>query len=170
MSIAWRRRRSAIAPVSSAWLVVVSGFGRSIACAQTAFAFADSITTIQAPSPPAPGFPRKPPSKKRKAQLFSGSLGRHYRRHAEAGQEDWEDLAGRLTFALNTSRDATRRETPFFLIHGWDAKTTMSAMLAPKPAGRAEKLHAYAWRIQVQRQYQHAQSAARDFQRKGFRV
>jgi hypothetical protein len=30
----------------------------------------------------------------------------------EPGQEDWEDLAGRLTFALNTSRDATRRFRP----------------------------------------------------------
>jgi hypothetical protein len=36
----------------------------------------------------------------------------------EPGQEDWEELAGRLMFALNTGVDATRRETPFYLMHG----------------------------------------------------
>jgi hypothetical protein len=88
----------------------------------------------------------------------------------EPGQEDWEDLAGRLTFALNTSRDATRRETPFFLLHGWDAKTTMAAMLAPKPSGNSDKMRAYAWRITAQRQYQYAQAEARELQRQAQRT
>ncbi|KAJ0391381.1 hypothetical protein P43SY_011260 [Pythium insidiosum] len=39
-----------------------------------------------------------------------------------AEQDDWEDVVMRLLFAINTSVDATRRETPFFLVHGWDAR------------------------------------------------
>jgi len=30
-------------------------------------------------------------------------------------QRDWDDLAESLMFALNTSYDHTRKETPFFL-------------------------------------------------------
>ncbi|KAJ0402168.1 hypothetical protein P43SY_005253 [Pythium insidiosum] len=83
---------------------------------------------------------------------------------SEPAQEDWEDLAGRLVFALNTSLDATRRETPFSLVHGWDAKTTMAAMLAPKPAPGATKSKSYAWRIDIQRQYEACQERARQLQ------
>ncbi|POM75957.1 Reverse transcriptase [Phytophthora palmivora] len=39
---------------------------------------------------------------------------------AEADQSDWDDHAERLMFALNTSFDATRLDTPFYLVHGWD--------------------------------------------------
>lgn len=38
-----------------------------------------------------------------------------------------------LMFALNTSYDATRRDTPFFLVHGWDARSTISAMRIKPP-------------------------------------
>ncbi|GMG18507.1 unnamed protein product [Phytophthora fragariaefolia] len=53
---------------------------------------------------------------------------------AEADQSDWDDHAERLMFALNTSFDATRLDTPFYLVHGWDAQGTLSAMLGPKPS------------------------------------
>ncbi|OWY93682.1 reverse transcriptase, partial [Phytophthora megakarya] len=43
---------------------------------------------------------------------------------AEADQSDWDDHAERLMFALNTSFDATRLDTPFYLAHGWDAQGT----------------------------------------------
>ncbi|KAH9110643.1 hypothetical protein LEN26_013682 [Aphanomyces euteiches] len=36
-------------------------------------------------------------------------------------QRDWGDLAERMVFALNTSVSATRKETPFFLMHGWES-------------------------------------------------
>ena len=87
----------------------------------------------------------------------------------DPGQEDWEELAGRLMFALNTAFDSTRRQTPFFLVHGWDARTTMSAMLAPVPSRGRSKLQAYAWRIKNQRQYQYATEWARELQRKAQR-
>ncbi|GMG16103.1 unnamed protein product [Phytophthora fragariaefolia] len=52
----------------------------------------------------------------------------------EVNQSDWDDHAERLMFALNTSFDATRLDTPFYLVHGWDAQGTVSAMLGPKPS------------------------------------
>ncbi|KAJ0390947.1 hypothetical protein P43SY_011274 [Pythium insidiosum] len=81
----------------------------------------------------------------------------------EPGQSDWEDIVGRLMFALNTSYDATRKETPFYLVHGWDATTTLRAMLTPPPRGR-DLLDAYVWRLRVQREHQLAQAWALDLQ------
>ncbi|KAE9017746.1 hypothetical protein PF005_g18990 [Phytophthora fragariae] len=37
-------------------------------------------------------------------------------------QADWDDIAEKLVHAINNSRDSTRRETPFYLVHGWDAR------------------------------------------------
>ncbi|GMF50617.1 unnamed protein product [Phytophthora fragariaefolia] len=45
-------------------------------------------------------------------------------------QRDWDEYAEPLTFALNTSYDITRDETPFYLVHGWDARSTLEATLA----------------------------------------
>ncbi|OWZ10033.1 reverse transcriptase [Phytophthora megakarya] len=36
----------------------------------------------------------------------------------EMDQSDWDDHAERLMFALNVSFDATRLDTPFYLVHG----------------------------------------------------
>ncbi|OWZ07494.1 reverse transcriptase [Phytophthora megakarya] len=42
--------------------------------------------------------------------------------------QDWDDTTEKLIFAINNSIDATRRETPFYLVHGWDAQSTLKAM------------------------------------------
>jgi hypothetical protein len=41
---------------------------------------------------------------------------------ADVNQQDWDEYAERLTFALNTARDRVRDDTPFYLIHGWDPR------------------------------------------------
>ncbi|CAI5715525.1 unnamed protein product [Peronospora effusa] len=41
---------------------------------------------------------------------------------SEVDRKDWDAYAERLTFALNTAQDRIRKETPFFLAHGWDAR------------------------------------------------
>ncbi|KAE9170264.1 hypothetical protein PF005_g27620 [Phytophthora fragariae] len=82
---------------------------------------------------------------------------------AEADQSDWDDHAERLMFALNTSFDATRLETPFYLVHGWDAQGTVSAMLGPRPSSVQEKT-AYEWRRKFQRDYSYALACAEDLQ------
>ncbi|KAE9277199.1 hypothetical protein PR003_g28853, partial [Phytophthora rubi] len=82
---------------------------------------------------------------------------------AEADQSDWDDHAERLTFALNTSFDATRLDTPFYLVHGWDAQGTVSAMLGPRTSSVQEKT-AYEWRRKFQRDYSYALACAEDLQ------
>ncbi|OWZ05395.1 reverse transcriptase [Phytophthora megakarya] len=37
-------------------------------------------------------------------------------------QSDWDELPEKLMWALNTSFDFTRLDTPFYLVHGWDAQ------------------------------------------------
>ncbi|OWZ02641.1 reverse transcriptase [Phytophthora megakarya] len=58
---------------------------------------------------------------------------------AEVDQGDWDENAEHLVFALNTSFDAARLDTPFYLVHGWDAQGTISAMLGPKPSTVQER-------------------------------
>ncbi|POM73630.1 Reverse transcriptase [Phytophthora palmivora] len=88
---------------------------------------------------------------------------------AEADQSDWDDHAERLMFALNTSFDATRLDTPFFLVHGWDAHGTVSAMLGPRPSSIQART-AYEWRRKLQRDYSYAQACAEDLQKKAKQV
>lgn len=83
----------------------------------------------------------------------------------EADQSDWEDLAERLMFALNTSWDATRKESPFFLVHGWDPKLTVSAMLQRVQPRRWDRREAYLWRLSVQRDYETGIAKARELQK-----
>jgi ribonuclease HI len=87
---------------------------------------------------------------------------------AEADQSDWDDHAERLMFALNTSFDATRLDTPFYLVHGWDAQSTISAMLGPKPSSVQERT-AYEWRRKLQRDYGYAIACAEYLQNKARR-
>ncbi|GMG17510.1 unnamed protein product [Phytophthora fragariaefolia] len=66
-------------------------------------------------------------------------------------QADWDDIAEKMVHAINNSRDTTRRETPFYLVHGWDAQSTLKSMTStikkdPRtqltPRNGAEKLTA----------------------------
>ncbi|OWZ11187.1 hypothetical protein PHMEG_00015829 [Phytophthora megakarya] len=43
-------------------------------------------------------------------------------------QQDWDEIAKKLIFVVNNSMDTTRKKTPFFLVHGWDAQSTLKAM------------------------------------------
>jgi hypothetical protein len=79
---------------------------------------------------------------------------------ADPGQRDWDDLAESLMFALNTSYDHTRRETPFFLVHGWDPRNTLQAMLSPTQGGDTSA----NWRRRIQHHHEYAIAMARDIQ------
>ncbi|OWY92339.1 reverse transcriptase, partial [Phytophthora megakarya] len=85
------------------------------------------------------------------------SNGQQERSVQTADQSDWDDHAERLMFALNTSFDATRLDTPFYLVHGWDAQGTVLGMLGPKPSGVVKRT-AYEWRRKLQRDYSYAQA------------
>ncbi|CAI5725615.1 unnamed protein product [Peronospora destructor] len=74
---------------------------------------------------------------------------------SEVDQRDWDAYAERLTFALNTAQDRVRQETPFYLVHGWDARSTLEATI---PLGSTKRLECEPrrWRYGVQRQYRRA--------------
>ena len=74
---------------------------------------------------------------------------------ADVDQKDWDNYAERLTFSLNTAQDRVRKETPFYLVHGWDAKTTLEAT-APLISVKRRECGPRRWRYGVQRQYRRA--------------
>ncbi|OWY99455.1 LOW QUALITY PROTEIN: hypothetical protein PHMEG_00029537 [Phytophthora megakarya] len=82
---------------------------------------------------------------------------------AEADQSDWDDHAERLMFALNTSFDATRLDTPFYLVHGWDAYLQW-----PKPSSLPGT--AYEWRRKFQRDYRYARACTKYLHKKAKRL
>ncbi|KAG4040527.1 hypothetical protein PC123_g23939 [Phytophthora cactorum] len=43
-------------------------------------------------------------------------------------QQDWDELVERLIFAINNSMDTTRKGTPFYLVHGWDVRSSLKTM------------------------------------------
>ncbi|OWZ07171.1 reverse transcriptase [Phytophthora megakarya] len=88
---------------------------------------------------------------------------------AEVDQSDWDKHAERLMFALNTSFDAARLDTPFYLVHGWDAQGTISAMLGPKPSTVQERT-ALERRRKIQRDYSYALACAEYLEKKAKRV
>ncbi|ETO58389.1 hypothetical protein F444_23234 [Phytophthora nicotianae P1976] len=80
---------------------------------------------------------------------------------ANINQKDWDEYAERLTFALNTAYDRIRGETPFYLVHGWDARSTLEATL-PLGITRHRDVEPRRWRFNVQRQYQQARKLANE--------
>jgi len=74
---------------------------------------------------------------------------------ADIDQQDWDEYAERLTFALNTAQDRVRGDTPFYLIHGWDPRNTLEAMI-PVGSTRRKDRDARRWRYHIQRHYQAA--------------
>lgn len=74
-------------------------------------------------------------------------------------QRDWDGHAERLVFALNTSYDRTREETPFFLIQGWNPRTTIETVI-PKTVPGIASTNPRSWRTAIQRQYTYARLAA----------
>ncbi|ETN15080.1 hypothetical protein PPTG_22070 [Phytophthora nicotianae INRA-310] len=71
---------------------------------------------------------------------------------ADLNQKDWDEYVERLTFALNTTYDRVRGETPFYLVHGWDARSTLEATL-PLGSTPHQNVEPRRWRHNVQRQF-----------------
>ncbi|DAZ95500.1 TPA: hypothetical protein N0F65_001839 [Lagenidium giganteum] len=92
----------------------------------------------------------------RKVQTITRAMKMHV---SDPEQRDWDDYAERLVFALNTAVDSTRKETPFFLVHGWDPRTTIEATLGIAQVD-AEDADSRRWRFGIQRSYMHARAQA----------
>ncbi|POM61480.1 LOW QUALITY PROTEIN: reverse transcriptase, partial [Phytophthora palmivora] len=80
---------------------------------------------------------------------------------SEADQSDWDDHAERLMFALNTSFEATRLGTPFYLVHGWDALGTVTQAVDDSGTNRLRMEEEDAVRLQL--------GSAEDLQKKAKR-
>ena len=70
------------------------------------------------------------------------------------GNLDWDILAERLAFAINTSYDTIRKNTPFYLVHGWDPLTTLQATMSD-PSTSPDGPTAWQWRQAIHSDYQH---------------
>ncbi|OWZ00126.1 LOW QUALITY PROTEIN: reverse transcriptase, partial [Phytophthora megakarya] len=80
-------------------------------------------------------------------------------------QRDWDELAEKLMWALNTSFVFTRLDTPFYLVYGWDAQGTVEAMMGDVPRD-VQLRDAQEWCTKVQRQVEYARAWARDLKEK----
>ncbi|GMF47882.1 unnamed protein product [Phytophthora fragariaefolia] len=78
-------------------------------------------------------------------------------------QQDWDEIVERLVSAINNSQDTTRKETPFYLLHGWDAQSTLKAMASSLKGGLGKQSDALAWRREVNRQQEIALKIAKEF-------
>ncbi|OWZ00484.1 hypothetical protein PHMEG_00028312 [Phytophthora megakarya] len=79
-------------------------------------------------------------------------------------QQDWDEIAERLVLVINNSHDITRKETPFYLVHAWDAHTTLRAMTTSMKRGVGKQSEALAWRREINRQQQIALEMAKEYQ------
>ncbi|OWZ19696.1 hypothetical protein PHMEG_0006025 [Phytophthora megakarya] len=70
-------------------------------------------------------------------------------------QRDWDEYAEQLTFVINTARDRIRRETPFYMVHGWDPRSTLEAVILLESTRRQNR-DPRRWRYRIQRHYQQA--------------
>lgn len=79
-------------------------------------------------------------------------------------QQDWDEIAERLVFAINTSQDTMKKETPCYLVHGWDARSTLKAMSSSLQRGLGRQTDALAWRREVNRQQEIALVMTKEYQ------
>ncbi|GMF45116.1 unnamed protein product [Phytophthora fragariaefolia] len=69
-------------------------------------------------------------------------------------QQDWDDIAEKRAHATNNAMDTTRKETPFYLVHGWDAQSTLKAMTSSLRLGDGSLTDAETWRREANRQHE----------------
>ena len=81
--------------------------------------------------------------------------------HYRYGSEGLDEYAERLTFTINTAQDRVREDTPFYLIHGWDPRSTLEATL-PLGSTKRRDQDPRRWRYHMQRHYQRAREAVYD--------
>lgn len=66
-------------------------------------------------------------------ERFNKTLADMLSMYVDAEQRDWDDLLPFVTFAYNTAKQETTGFTPFFLLHGREAETTMDTLFPYHP-------------------------------------
>ncbi|POM69599.1 Reverse transcriptase [Phytophthora palmivora] len=69
-------------------------------------------------------------------------------------QQDSNKIAEKLIFTINNSIDATRKETSFYLVHGWDAQSTLRAMTSSFKRGSGRQTDALEIALEMAKEYQ----------------
>ncbi|GMF47094.1 unnamed protein product [Phytophthora fragariaefolia] len=87
---------------------------------------------------------------------------------SDINQRDWDEYAERLKFALNTAQERVRGDTPFYLMHGWNPRTTLEAMF-PLGSTRRRDREPRRWRYHIQRHYQQARETVNEGLREAIR-
>ena len=83
----------------------------------------------------------------------------------DVDQKDWDQYVPRLELALNNAINLDYKLSSFYLVHGWDARTTLDAMIPPLDNSSDEK-EAWRWRNKITRLQQYAIEHAKDIQAK----
>ena len=68
---------------------------------------------------------------------------------ADVDQKDWDEYTERLTFVTITAQDGVREDTPFYLIHVWDRRSTLEATL-PLDSTKTRYPDPRRWRYSIQ--------------------
>ena len=81
----------------------------------------------------------------------------------------WKEYAAWLTFDINTEQDCVRGNTPFYLIHGWDPRSTLESTF-PLGSTKLRDWKPRRWRYHIQLHYQRAREAVNDRPRIAIRI
>ena len=94
-----------------------------------------------------------PPQAKGTAERMVQKLKRALKMYVtDTDQNNWDEYAERLTFAINTAQNRVRGDAPFYLIYGWDPRSTMEATL-PLGSTKRRDREPRRWRYHIQRKY-----------------
>ena len=78
--------------------------------------------------------------------------------------KSWYKYAKRLNIAINKGQDRVRGHTPFYLIHGWDPRSTLEASL-PLGSTKRRDREIRRWGFNIQRHNQRARKFVNDRRR-----
>src|SRR5690348_10446882 len=76
-------------------------------------------------------------------------------KYVNTQQNDWDEILPYMVFAYNTSRHASTNFTPFFLLHGREAKLPIDQLIPPlnhPPTSQQQYVQQMVQRLQQTRQ------------------
>ncbi|GMF54779.1 unnamed protein product [Phytophthora fragariaefolia] len=79
-------------------------------------------------------------------------------------QADWDDIAEKMVHAINNARDTTRRETPCYLVHDWEAQSALKSMTSTIKKNPANSADAAQWCQEANRQREITLQLAKEYQ------
>ena len=79
----------------------------------------------------------------------------------DVNQKDWDAYAERLTVTISTAQNRVRGDTPVYLVHGWDPRSTLEATL-PLRSTNIRDRDTMGWRYNIQHQHQRSRSTVNE--------